>query len=193
MFKSIEKFLSDVPLTREYFPKVSKQYKSLYIDVTKNKRIGDIVTFDKTKFKLYVPSSPRYFIVALKKPVKRTSLKIIYFRNEKDRDYAYILINSSFTYWWWRVRDGGMTLSLETLLSVPLLDFNLNKNIINKLEKSELTNRVYKQNAGEAQENVKHSQALLTKLNDLVYCEYSSILTQLHENSEFTRLWKSKI
>ena len=98
------------------------------------------------------------------------------------------MINSSFTYWWWRVRDGGMTLSLETLLSVPLLDFNLNKNIINKLEKSELTNRVYKQNAGEAQENVKHSQALLTKLNDLVYCEYSSILTQLHENSEFTRL-----
>jgi hypothetical protein len=140
-----------------------------------------------------VPSSPRYFIVALKKPVKRTSLKIIYFRNEKDRDYAYLLINSSFTYWWWRVRDGGMTLSLETLLSVPLLEFSLNKKIINALEKSELTNKVYKQNAGEAQENVKHSQALLTKLNDLVYREYSKILSQLHENSEFTRLINSKI
>ena len=191
MFKNIEKFLSDVPLTKEYFPKVSKQYKSLYINVTKNKRIGDIVTFDKTKFKLYVPSSPRYFIVALKKPVKRTSLKLIYFRNEKDRDYAYLLINSSFTYWWWRVRDGGMTLSLETLLSVPLLEFSLNKKIINALEKSELTNKVYKQNAGEAQENVKHSQALLIKLNDLVYREDSKILSQLHENSEFTRLINS--
>ena len=190
MFKNIEKFLSDVPLTKEYFPKVSKQYKSLYIDVTKNKRIGDIVTFDKTKFKLYVPSSPRYFIVALKKPVKRTSLKIIYFRNEKDRDYAYLLINSSFTYWWWRVRDGGMTLSLETLLSVPLLQFKLNQNLISELEKSESTNKVYKQNAGEAQENVKHSQKLLIKLNNLVSPDYSNILTLLHENSEFTRLQK---
>jgi hypothetical protein len=180
MFKNIEKFLTDVRLTNKYFPKVSKQYKALYTNVTKNKRLGDIVTFDKTKFKLYVPSSPRYFIVALKKPVKRTSLKLIYFRNEKDRDYAYLLINSSFTYWWWRVRDGGMTLSLETLLSVPLLDFSL-------------TNKVYKQNAGEAQENVKHSLALLTKLNELVNREYSRILTQLHENSEFTRLLNSKI
>jgi len=193
MFKNIEKFLTDVRLTNKYFPKVSKQYKALYTNVTKNKRLGDIVTFDKTKFKLYVPSSPRYFIVALKKPVKRTSLKLIYFRNEKDRDYAYLLINSSFTYWWWRVRDGGMTLSLETLLSVPLLDFSLNKKIVDELEKSELTNKVYKQNAGEAQENVKHSLALLTKLNELVNREYSRILTQLHENSEFTRLLNSKI
>jgi hypothetical protein len=86
-----------------------------------------------------------------------------------------------------------MTLSLETLLSVPLLDFSLNKKIVNELEKSELTNKVYKQNAGEAQENVKHSLALLTKLNDLVNREYSRILTQLHENSEFTRLLNSKI
>ena len=190
MFKNIEKFLTDVRLTKQYFPKVSKQYKSLYNGVTRNKRISDIVTFDKTKFKLYVPSSPRYFIVALKKPVKRTSLKVIYFRNEKDRDYAYLLINSSFTYWWWRVRDGGMTLSLETLLSVPLLQFKLSQNVITELEKSESTNRVYKQNAGEAQENVKHSQTLLVKLNNLVSPEYSKILTQLHENSEFTRLQK---
>jgi hypothetical protein len=137
-----------------------------------------------------VPSSPRYFIVALKKPVKRTSLKEIYFRNERDRDYAYLLINSSFTYWWWRVRDGGMTLSLETLLSVPLLQFKLNQNLITELEKSESTNKVYKQNAGEAQENVKHSQKLLIKLNNLVSPDYSKVLTQLHENSEFTRLKK---
>ena len=63
---------------------------------------------------------------------------------------------------------------------------------LRELEKSELTNKVYKQNAGEAQENVKHSQVLLTKLNNLVYREYSKILTQLHENSEFTRLINNK-
>jgi hypothetical protein len=192
IFINIEKFLTDINLTKDYFPKVSKQYKSLYNKVIKNKRISDIITFDKTIYKLYVPSSPRYFIVALKKPVKRTSLKIIYFRNEKDRDYAYLLINSSFMYWWWRVRDGGMTLSLETLLSVPLLEFKVDKKLVKELEKSELTNKVYKQNAGKAQENVKHSDALLIKLNDLVYREYSKILKQLHENSEFTRLLRNR-
>ncbi len=191
MFKNIEKFLSDVRLTDEYFPKVSKQYKSLYNDVINNKRIGDLVTFDKTKFALFVPSSPRYFIVALKKPVKRTSLKQIYFRDEKDMNYAYLLINSSFTYWWWRVRDGGMTLSLETLLSVPLMQFKIKQSLITELEKSESTNKVYKQNAGKAQENVKHSQRLMIKLNNLVSPDYSSVLTQLHDNSEFTRIKKA--
>jgi hypothetical protein len=138
-----------------------------------------------------VPSSPRYFIVALKKPVKRTSLKQIYFRDEKDMNYAYLLINSSFTYWWWRVRDGGMTLSLETLLSVPLMQFKIKQSLITELEKSESTNKVYKQNAGKAQENVKHSQRLMIKLNNLVSPDYSSVLTQLHDNSEFTRIKKA--
>ena len=190
LFKNIDKFLSDVKLTRDYFPKVSKQYQSIYEDVVGRNKLSDIVSSKKTRFVLFIPASPRYFIVALKKTVTRTSLKKIYFRSEKERDYAYLLINSSFTYWWWRVRDGGMTLSLETLLSVPLLDFNLNKRLINELEKSEITNKVYKQNAGSAQENVKHSLKLLVKLNNHVTPKYSEILTQLHENSEFTRLMK---
>ena len=152
--------------------------------------MSKLISFKKTSFPLYVPSSPRYFIVALKKRVKRASIKQLYFHSEKDRDYAYLLINSSFAYWWWRVRDGGMTLSLETILSIPLLDFKLDKDVIKELEQSEITNKVFKMNAGVKQYNVKHSQKLQVKLNKVLSPKYSSILSQLHENSEFTRLIK---
>jgi hypothetical protein len=188
LLKHASKFLSDVVLTKEYFPKVSKAYKPLFNTVKNNNTLSTILALRKTKFSLFIPSSPRYFVVALRKSVKRTSLKQIYFHNEEDRDYAYILLNSSFTYWWWRVRDGGMTLSLETLLSLPLLEFKLNKQVLQELLKSEEVNKVYKQNAGALQENVKHPTKLLTKLNNIVAPNYSALLTQLHENSEVTRL-----
>jgi hypothetical protein len=188
LLKHASKFLSDVVLTKEYFPKVSKAYKPLFNTVKNNNTLSTILALRKTKFSLFIPSSPRYFVVALRKSVKRTSLKQIYFHNEEDRDYAYILLNSSFTYWWWRVRDGGMTLSLETLLSLPLLEFKSNKQVLQELLKSEEVNKVYKQNAGALQENVKHPTKLLTKLNNIVAPNYSALLTQLHENSEVTRL-----
>ena len=188
LFTYLDNFLSDVSLTTDYFPKVSKQYENLYNEVVNRKTMSNLISSKKTEFPLYVPSSPRYFIVALKKRVKRASLKQLYFHSEQDRDYAYLLINSSFFYWWWRVRDGGMTLSLETLLSVPLIEFKLDKNLIQELEESESTNKVFKKNAGVKQYNVKHSQNLQFKLNNKLLPKYAKILTQLHENSELTRM-----
>jgi hypothetical protein len=192
LFKNIEKFLSDVTLTEEFFPKVSKEYKNLYMEMSEAKSLKSIFSPKRTKFPLYIPSAPRYFIPALKKPAKRASQKVIYFPSEENRDYAYMAINSSLLYWWWRVRDGGMTLSLETLMSLPLPDFKINKKIVAELEKSEKTSKVYKQNAGAAQENVKHPKSLIDKLNHAVIPEYAKLLASLHENSELTRLIKQK-
>jgi hypothetical protein len=89
-------------------------------------------------------------------------------------------------YWWWRVRDGGMTLSLETISSLPLLDFKVDRSVVAALEKSEKTNKVYKQNAGAAQENVKHSKELMKAVNRVVIPEYADLLLSLHENSELS-------
>jgi hypothetical protein len=186
LFKSLEKFLSDVPLTDSYFPKVSKDYKKLYMWVKDFGTLGDMCSSKTTKYSLHVPSAPRYFIPALKKPVQRASQKTLYFRSSEDRDYAYLLINSSFMYWWWRVRDGGMTLSLETITSLPLLDFEVDPKIVAALEKSEKTNKVYKQNAGAAQENVKHPKDLMKRLNQSVIPDYADLLITLHENSELS-------
>ncbi len=186
LFKSLDKFLSDVPLTDSYFPKVSKKYKKLYMSVKDRKTLGDLCSSKATKYSLHVPSAPRYFIPALKKPVQRASQKTLYFRSSQERDYAYMLINSSFMYWWWRVRDGGMTLSLETITSLPLLDFEVDKVIVSALEKSEQTNKVYKQNAGAAQENVKHPRDLMIRLNQAVIPGHADLLLTLHENSELS-------
>jgi hypothetical protein len=188
LFSHAEKFLSDVTLTKDYFPKVSKDLKKLYQNTRKNPTLYSLISNNKTDFPLYVPSAPRYFIPALKNPVKRASMKVLYFRNKKDRDIAYLLINSSFAYWWWRVRDGGMTLSLETLTSMPLLEFPLSKKLVSALEASELTNKVYKQNAGAPQENVKHSKDLISELNKAVIPEFAEILDGLHDNSEITKI-----
>ena len=90
-------------------------------------------------------------------------------------------------YWWWRVRDDGMTLSLETITSLPLLDFEVDPEIVAALEKSEKTNKVYKQNAGAAQENVKHPKDLMNRVNKSVIPDYADLLITLHENSELSK------
>ena len=95
-------------------------------------------------------------------------------------------------YWWWRVRDGGMTLSFETIKSLPLLDFEIDKKIINKLVKSETSNMVFKMNAGALQENVKHDSALISEINELVAPKYSKLLILTHENSELVQIKTGK-
>jgi len=188
LFSELDKFLSKPKLTPDYFPKVNSKFIGLYNKVCKLKTLDSILSPGETDLKLYVPAAPRYFISALKKPVSRTSLKILYFENINDLNRAYLLINSSFMYWWWRVRDGGMTLSYETIKSLPLLDFELDKKLINKLLKSENSNMVFKMNAGAVQENVKHDSLLIGEVNELIAPRYSKLLIMTHENSELVQI-----
>ena len=184
LFRLASNHLSTVELTEEFFPKVSKSYESLYESVSRLPRLGEKVSKAPTKHVLYVPSSPRYFISALRIPVKRASMHEIYFRNSKDRDLAYLLLNSSFMYWWWRVRDGGMTLSQETINSLPVPSFAVSPSLVRALQASEHTSKVYKQNAGAAQENVKHPMDLIDKLNRIVIPKSADLLITLHQNSD---------
>ena len=184
LFHQAPKHLSSVDFTEEFFPKVSKRYELLYSKARSLPRLGDRISKIPTPYSLFVPSSPRYFISALKSPVKRASQHEIFFNSSKDRDMAYLLLNSSFMYWWWRVRDGGMTLSQETILSLPVPSFSVNASLIKSFEKSEKVNRVYKQNAGAAQENVKHPTELVMRVNQLIIPEFAEPLIRLHGNSD---------
>jgi len=56
--------------------------------------------------------------------------------------------------------------------------------MVRLLENSEIANKVYKQNAGSPQENVKHPQDLVQKLNNYVMQEFSDILLETHRNSD---------
>lgn len=189
MFANLDKFLSETKLTNNYFPKVSSFFSDLYKSLNLNKNIGNIVSKKPTKYALYIPSSPRYFISALKSIVKRSSIKILFFKNEEDLNKAYIILNSSLAYWWWRVKDGGMTLSEETLFTVPLIDFEIKTELVLEIENSETNNKVYKLNAGTKQENVKHPIKLIDKVNSY-FCKYNNLIL-CHKNSEL-ELFKNK-
>ncbi len=188
MLKAIDIFLSEPELTAEFFPKVNRIMEPLYSQMITYPRLSDLLSQKTTDHALYVPAAPRYFISALKSPVSRTSQRTLYFRSVKELNAAYCLINSSFMYWWWRVRDGGMTLSLETLKSLPLPIFEADRRLVLELEKSEKTNRVYKRNAGADQENVKHSALLIDKLNTLIMPEFREQLIATHQNSDLIQL-----
>ena len=189
MLANLDKFLGRVELNDNFFPKLNSIFVDLYKEISElsHKRIGDLVS-PNGQYELHIPSSPRYFISALKEPVDRVSVHVLKFPTKKARDMAYLVLNSSVAYWWWRVRDGGMTLSQSTLLSVPVPDFEVSSKLVSKLEQSEVSNKVYKKNAGASRENVKHSLELILKLNYLVKPEWAKKLVSVHENSEFAQL-----
>lgn len=189
MLANVDKFLSNGRLSVEYFPKVNSSFEELYKELTESslEKIGDLVS-PNGHYSLYIPSSPRYFISALKEPVDRVSMRELHFSNKEKRDRAYLLLNSSVAYWWWRVRDGGMTLSLQTLLSSPVPMFNPEPALVKKLQNSEISSKVYKNNAGAPRENVKHSLDLILEINKKVKPDWADRLIKVHQNSEFDQL-----
>ena len=188
MLNRVESFLSATTLSKTYFPKVSAPFQDLYREIINNDTLATIIQPKPTQFALYIPAAPRYFITALKSPAQRESQRVVYFKDETDLNIAYMLINSSLMYWWWRVRDGGMTLAKETLHSLPIPQFETDYHLIAALQESEQNNKVYKLNAGAQQENVKHPPELIQRLNEAVIPKYADRLIKTHQNSDLWQL-----
>ena len=189
MFAAAPSFLTATPFTNALFPKITKELAPLYAMATSfQKTLGSIVASGKTPYALYVPSTPRYFISANKAQVARTSSKTLYFNSSGDRDYAYIVLNSSYMYWWWRVCDGGMTITEKTLLELPIPDDGamLNRRLVANLEQSEKTSKVVKLNAGKVIENIKHSPELVHSLTMSLFPQYANHLRATHSNSHMS-------
>lgn len=187
LFSRMDDFLSPVPLYSNIFPKIDGGLVSLYKEVSNYPRIlKDLLSTKKTQYCLQIPSTPRYFISALKNPVSRSSSRTIYLSNEQDFNLVYLLVNSSYMYWWWRINDGGMTLSEKTLLTLPIPEVaNLDAQLIRDLEKSEGNNKVFKKNAGKINENVKHDEKLIQRINHSLFPSYEKELIYTHNNSVF--------
>jgi hypothetical protein len=189
LLSSTERFLSEPKFTEDFFPKVSSVFSDLY-EVSQNYRTLGEITSNTAGNTLFLPAAPRYFISALMEPVARASMKVLHFRSEEDANRAYLILNSSYMYWWWRVRDGGMTLALETIKSLPVPPFDIDYRLLEELKKSERVNRVFKKNAGAMQENVKHPQDLVLKLNFLIVSQYADRLALTHLNSDLPQIDK---
>ena len=193
LFSRLPSLTSNIPLTKDFFPKVTPDLVPLFIRAQKWPRLETLLSSRPTEHCLFVPSSPRYFITALKQPVDRASQITLYFFKPEDREYAYALLNSSFLYWWWRVRDGGITLSLQTLKELPCPPFSPSALLNSELEKSEGTNKVYKMNSGALQENVKHPSSLIQKLTNHILPKDSGAISRTHANSVFDSEWRTPI
>ena len=79
--------------------------------------------------------------------------------------------------------DGGMSIGDTTMATLPMPNFEPDQILIEELEKSEQENKVEKLNAGNLNENIKHPQELVEKLNNLVFPEYASLIFKSHRNS----------
>jgi hypothetical protein len=189
-FHNIDTFLTDNTPSAVLFPKVHRDLAALYRTVCAYPNtLGDMLSKEKTAYELVIPSMPRYFISALKTPVSRSSMRRVYFKSEHERNIAYILLNSSYMYWWWRVCDGGMTISEYTLRSLPV-DTTLvpAAHLVDMLEQSELLHKVVKKNAGKANENVKHPMSVVRTLNEYLFPSHSIFLEHVHHNSHMAQI-----
>jgi len=185
LLDSIDNFLVQIKPREDIFPKLQKDLLPLYDLAKKQEKIlAYFISQRPTQYKLTVPSTPRYFISALKRSVERSSFKTLYFYSARERDIAYLLLNSSYMYWWWRVNDGGMTISEKTLLTLPIINgISVDKNLLSKIEISEQINCVIKRNAGKDNENVKHNSSLIKEINRRLFPRFANALQILHNNS----------
>lgn len=194
MFAHVESKLNyNNALSIDLFPKNYSGLSEMYnvVRTPDWTPLSALLSKEKTQFKLIVPSTPRYYITASKRELSRSSFKEIYFHDEAAMNKAYLYLNSSLLYWWWRINDGGMTLSLDTLLTCPIenaMPISLQKADIltKKIEQSEKDNLVYKVNAGKNNENVKHPQELIIELNNSLFrSRTASKLHMVQRNSDF--------
>lgn len=168
------------------FPKASEGTRGLLEQCSGQPVLGDYLVKKETPYSLTVAATPRYYTSAVRRPLQRSSSRMLYFATEEDMNRVYPYLNSSFLFWWWMVDDGELTISQKTLWSLPLLpcvDRPGSADFIQTLERSESENLMVKMNAGRPNENVKHPEALIRELNQHYFPEWVDGLMLFHDNS----------
>lgn len=195
LFSCMDEMLAVIEPDASVFPKVWPNHAKLFKRLSRCKTtLSSLTVREPTEFILHVPTTPRYFITASKRSLDRSSMKTIYFRTEKDLNLAYVVLNSDIAYWWWRVFDGGMSLSEKTLMSLPIPDSVTNMaELVSMIELSEGENLVTKLNAGMVAENIKHSDALIDALTSSLLGRDAAALRGIRNNSIVAPLTSAEI
>lgn len=149
--------------------------------------IADLTVSKRTRWKLTVPTTPRYYISASFSDLERGSKSELYFRTEHDRDHAALVLNSDIPLLWWRALDGGVTLPKRVLSSTPVPPPPENlAELVEELRASEGDNVVVKLNAGRENENIKHAESLVLKLDEALVPGLAEHAWLLRANDLFT-------
>lgn len=166
--------LQVVSNAKKQFRKIQKNLVELFDNwVQKSKfTVKDVVSKQETKYLIDIPNTCRYYTTASGKKLSRTGSITMYVRNEREFNFLYCIINSSFTYWWWRVFDGGITYPVSLLNAMPLPlnllsadDEDFFEKTATKLLNEESEFIIKKVNAGVPQENIKFPEEYREAIN----------------------------
>lgn len=171
--------------------KVLDEWESL-----SDQNMGNLINTHNGK-EIYVPTTCRYFTVGSKKILNRDGKRIIHVSDEEKYNYVYCMLNSTFTYWYWRLYDGGINCPLTIINSIPVFYNKLTElqkkelnNIAETMQRNEKKYLVYKMNAGKKQENIKFPVEYRNKINKIFFevlgiKENINIFNKLHSSSLF--------
>lgn len=127
--------------------------------------LNDLVSKEETEWSLQVASTPRYYITATPRELRRGNKHVLYFPSEEEWKIALLYLNSALPYWWWRYIDGGIVMPRSLLLAAPMPECTpMDDALVNELLKSDGENLVVKMNAGNPNENVKHPRELVERI-----------------------------
>lgn len=168
LFCNLDKFVGNVIYNNAAaWLKVPKPLETLVKRLNDSKyHVADLISLTPNAYKLTVPSTPRYFVTASAKDLNRGGAIEIYARDKEAFDRLYVLLNSTISYLWWRICDGGITITKDTLLNIPVPDIRADLDLIvqegRNLENSCIKIKV---NAGKINENIKFPDAYRKRLN----------------------------
>lgn len=148
------------------FPKVPLPIAGCYDWLRTLPTIGDVATVASADAEgdgmtLWVPATPRYHTSASTRRLDRSSMIVLCFSDEGSMRLAYLTLNSSIAYAWWRMHDGGITLTRALCMSIPLVPSPGDDAVaeaFGRLTRLEPSSVHVKMNAGKRNESIDFGQ-----------------------------------
>lgn len=181
------------------FKKIDKNLYNIFLAWTEKSsyKLKDFLSTHDTEYLINMPNTCRYFTTGSSRKLNRTGSIELYVDSEDAFNFIHCFINSSFTYWWWRVYDGGITYPISLLNAMPL-PFNLLddsdkiffSNMSKRLSEEEKKYIVTKLNAGNSQENIKFPDEYRIEINNRIlkilgFSAEKNIFQSVHANKFF--------
>ena len=159
--------------------------------------LENLISKHDSNFFIDVPNTCRYYTTASSRKLNRTGSIMLKIKTEREFNFLYCFINSSFAYLWWRIYDGGINYSVNLLKSMPLpLNLLSNeddvffKKMAMKLIQNENNYIITKINAGKLNENIKFPEKYRKQINKqilkILKLDFDEkILNSIHSNRNF--------
>lgn len=172
----LESFIDEeyqlVDRKNQMYHKCAKELKDVWTSWqnVSDKCLGDYISQYGQNI-ISMPNTCRYFTTASDGLMNRNGQIILNIDDKDVFNYTFCIINSSFTYWYWRLFDGGITYPRGLLLKMPMFYNKLtekDKQFFREISTEMIENSkkyiITKNNVG-IQENIKYPREFRDKIN----------------------------